>query len=525
MGIVLLELPWNVDKMVSNLRINEITTPNSFYRHIFPWRAKYRGEIRRSDKGQFIPIESKGSENLVKVDDLFKNPTDEQRGIFNDKWISQIISEHGGIEKYQVCKFELEKSGLTSEEAISVLDFSVNNARRAKDWAIDNEKKGKIASNYMNVAIILGLIRNLVMDTDRSDVSVFENLINIAFGFTSGMRGYYQYSLYGRDDDEAAMNIYQSDIYGNKIAGFLGKSAVFCETKLNPFILTLSGLLPARYQDPVFGLALLPNLLWWRSRMPAHLNQEYLSDIGRWLIHKPLSLLGRQQSIEEIAGIKKRGNLNWDYFLKRHCENIGLKDKKEQNLSNFVYQLFRHIKNSFSKDPEIQEKATKKVGQTIASILGVTAVASCGVGILGRSIFKMVGIKNRIFDFLAALGNASQQTIYFFKMVLPTFTDIKKLRKRLNEEKMKENSSQEEINNINNTANKKNNLFKIGLLCFLTNVINPFLKLLKIEGKILNKIFGIVNMLADNLVAKFFSERRHVNGYNFRATNQEFYKV
>ena len=511
--------------MTAALKINEITTPNSFYRHIHPWLAKYRSQITRSDKEHFITIESKGSENLVQVEDLFHNPTDEQRRIFHKKWISEIVSDQSGIEKFQVCKSELEKSGLTSEQAVSAIVFSANNARRARDWATDNEKKGKIASNYMNVAVILGFIRSLVMDPDKSDVSVFENLINIAFGFSSGMRGYYQYSLYGRDDDEAAMNEYQGDIYGNQIACKLGKSAVFCETKLNPYILTLSGLLPARFQDPVIGLSLLPNLLWWRSRMPAHINQEYLSDLGRFIIHKPLALLGRGKSIEQIRDIKKRGNINWDYFLRRHCENIGLKDKKDQTFSGFIHELFNQVINSFSKDPKVQLEASKKVGGTVAPFLGTTAFVSCGLGTIGRAILKIGGIKNRFFDFLAALGGATQQAIYLFKMVLPQFIGIKKLKLELQEDLSKGTVDKKQFTERQELIIKKRNLSLAGLLCFTTNAINPFLKLFKTEGKVFSKICGVINMLADNLVAKFFSERRHVNGFEFRVKNPEFYKL
>ena len=511
--------------MTVALKINEITTPNSFYRHIYPWLAKYRDKVTRSDKEHFIPIESKGSENLVKVEDLFNNPTEEQRRIFHKKWIHELFCGANQKDKVKLFRGELIKAGFTVEQAELIIEFSYDNATRAKSWATDNEKKGKIASNYMNVAVILGFIRSLVMDSDKSDVSVFENLINIAFGFSSGMRGYYQYSLYGRDDDEAAMNIYQSDIYGNKIAGSLGKSAVFCETKLNPYILTLSGLLPARFQDPVIGISLLPNLLWWRSRMPAHINQEYLTDLSRWLIHKPLALLGRGKSIEQIRDIKKRGNLDSNYFLKRHCENIGLKDKKDQTFSGFVCQLFKQVVNSFSKDPKTQLEASKKVGGTIAPFLGTTAFVSCGLGTIGRAILKIGGIKNRFFDFLASLGGATQQTIYFFKMVIKTIYDSKMIQQDINKEKTNGTVDKQAIREKESFLHKNKNLTFIGIACFLSNVINPFLKLFKPENKILNKLTGVVNMLADNLVAKFFSERRHVNGFKFRIDNPEFYNL
>ena len=64
---------------------------------------------------------------------------------------------------------------------------------------------------------------------------------------------------------------------------------------------------------------------------------------------------------------------------------------------------------------------------------------------------------------------------------------------------------------------------QIGFGTFLLNALNSFLKLKNLENPILQKAAGILDEVANDLILKFFSFRRHLKGYEFEIVNPEYY--
>ena len=141
-----------------------------------------------------------------------------------------------------------------------------------------------------------------------------------------------------------------------------------------------------------------------------------------------------------------------------------------------------------------------------------------------KVLFKTLDKQNRIIDFFSSLSLSCQQSIYFFKMIIPEFNGINKIKKQLSEPNIEIQYKQERIEALNQVLKKKQSLSILGLLTFSSSIINSVLKLFKIENPYLGKLKSIVEGLSSDLVSKFFSERRHVLGFQFKAENPEFYK-
>lgn len=503
-------------------RVNEITTSNPFYTHIKPWEAKDRDEIKREDKENFTPTESLGFAEHPQANHFFKNPTEEQKKIFHEKWINELVEDESGKKRNKYIGV-LINSGYTGNQAEPVIDFSVENATRAKNYALVNEKYGGIASKWMTAATLLGVLRQLYEDPD-SDSDLVSHTLSFAYFLTRSLRGYYQYHVYNSPGDDLDMNRYQSDVYGSKIPGTLANAAFFTETKINPVVLTLSSLLPYKYQDSVAGVLSLPNLCLWRSRMANHINLESLTDLSKLIIHKPFSLFGTKNSIEIVNGIKERGNLEWDYIKKRHCENIGLTDKKDQTFCKFINTLFKTIKDSINrKDLKLSTDSAKKVAFTIAPLFGFDSLVSTIIGIPLKAGLKTLDIQSKVVNLFPALGVFKQQIIYLFKIFIPFFNGTKELKDDLNNPELNKKRTKEQIEEYKITYKKKINLSFMMIGGFAIHGLNVVLKFFTPENSLLQKIFRAIDGLSGDMVSKVFSDRRHVIGNEFRVKNPEFY--
>ncbi len=501
-------------------RVNEITTSNPFYTHIRPGEAKDRDELIRDDKKYFTPVESLGFTDFPKAIHFFKNPTEEQKKIFHEKWVHELVKDETKEDEFIEA---LISSSYTKEQAKSILHFAKYNAIRAKDYALVNEKYGGIASNWMTAATTLGVLRQLYEDPD-SDPDFIAHTLNISYFVTRSLRGYYQYHVYNSPGDDLDMNRYQADVYGSKIPGALANTAFFTETKINPVILTLSSLLPYRYQDSVASVLSLPNLCFWRSRMVNHINVETLTDFASLMIHKPLALFGNENSIEVLNNIKERRNLELPYIWERHCENIGLTDKKDQTFGKFVSQFFKSVKNSFNrKDLTLSTSSAKKVGGSIAPLFGFDSLVSTIIGIPLKVGLKALDIQSKIVNLLPALGVLKQQVIYLFKIYIPFFNDTKNLRTKLHEEENKGNKDENLFTQAKELYSKKRNMCFMMIGGFATHGLNVILKFFNIENPYLQKLARVTDGLSGDAVSKVFSDRRHVIGNEFRVNNPEFY--
>ena len=317
------------------------------------------------------------------------------------------------------------------------------------------------------------------------------------------------------------MNNYQGKVYGNKIASSLGSLACFTECKINPFIFPVLSLVSKKEDfDSAFTLLTIPNISWWRARMVGHINQECLTDFIKYIIHKPLSLVGIVRSEEVVEGIKKRKNLEINYIKERHYENLGIREKEEQTPRRFIKELQDKIKRSVrNNNVEDQLESAKKAGETIAPTLGLTAFLSTVIGFPLKVIYK----QNIPINFFASLSLSFQQIIYFFKMVIPGIANIKKTWKTLQENDLDKRLKKEEIENLKLLLTEYKKLTAVGLLTFSSSIINSLLKLIKTENPYIEKLKTMIEGLSGDLVSKFFSERRHVLGFQFKAENPEFY--
>ena len=493
--------------------------------HIPGQEVKNQNNFKREDKQNFFPKEAKTSNHLLGITDFFKKATDELKKIFPENWANDLFGSKSE-EKSKDYREALKRSGMNDEQVGSILGYAIQNIQRIQNWAHDNEKVGKVASRFMSFALLFGTLRNVISGWNFIP-AIIQKLNSIAYAITYAMRGFYQYSkcVYNRPDDEAAMNRYQAAVYGNKIAGSLGTLACNMETKVNPFALLIAALFKDRkILDSVMALFMIPNLSYWRGRMPAHINQECLTDLLRLIVHKPLALLHIKSSKEAIEKIKQRGNLEPAYVAKRHYENIGLKDKKEQTRANFTKELIKQVKNSFSKDVDKQKESAKKAGETIAPLFGLTAFVSTIVGTPLKLLLKALGKQNRVTDLFTSFSLSFQQGIYFFKMFIPEIVGIKKIKARLADKSYIKSVNGHQLEELKLALSKKTKLAYLGLGTFLASIGNSVLKLFKSDSENLDKAKNTLETLAGDLVGKFFSERRHVIGFQFKAENPELYE-
>lgn len=488
---------------------------NAFYRNIFNARPKQPSEVTKSDLENYTPKESKGFEEGITAKDLFKNPTCEDKELLNERWVNEIYTKPSAAKKH--VSYLIDK-GYTSEESETVIPNALDNVERQKEWSQVNEETGKEASNFVNGIIGLGVVKELL--DNESVPKIIRTVADLAYGVCRGRRNYLQNFLYNRPDDDAAMNRYQADIYDNKVAGVLANAATFTEMKINSWALPLVELLPEKFKEPAKKLLTLPASEWWRARMPGHINQQFFTDFFRWSFHIIPSLFGHKDSVEVINGVKNRGNLSPSYIFQRHCKNAGLVKKEEQTTFNFLKQVPKLVSGCFSSNLSKQKDSAKKLGETAAPSLGFYGFFAMGVGTTAGSVLKILDKEHKFFDYLTSTAVSSQQLIYFPKMVVPLFNRAKQLQSDLlNPEKL----SKDQIKQISKLSNKKRNLAYLGAVTFGLNLLNNSLKLKTFENPILKKGIKILDEVSLDLISKFFSHRRHLNGLDFKVTNHEFY--
>jgi len=108
-------------------------------------------------------------------------------------------------------------------------------------------------------------------------------------------------------------------------------------------------------------------------------------------------------------------------------------------------------------------------------------------------------------------------------MVFPIQAEVIDLRELLNDIERLKAYKKEEIEQRKDLLKKKAKLVQIGFGTFLLNTLNTFLKLKNFENPFLKKGADILDEIANDLILKFFSFRRHLKGYEFEITNPEYY--
>lgn len=492
---------------------------NLFYRSIFPWRDKPLELIEKVDKEVAEPINRKGHDKKILVYDLVQNPNSDDVTFCDKKWLNKICNDNSLEQTYINY---LVTHGFTEEQAQEIIQNSLLNAHRCATWSTANESLGKRASDYISAAMVIGAIKELFASGENTP-QVTKLLLNLAHGFCLGKRGQHQFTLYGlRGDDDLAQNQYEADIYGNKIAASFGEAATFMETKINPLVLPVLSLFSDKTRENIADLLSLPNSLWWRVRMGAHVNQEFLTDLCRYIFHKPLTLFGNKQSKEIISKVKERGNIDPAYVLERHFKNAGLLEKNKKTVLNLIKQTLKLLINSFNVNAEIQTESAKRFNEVVAPTIGVFSFLTQSTGTVLK-VFPIVGQK--AFDLLSSIGSSAQHFLYLFRLVIPDFNEAKRIREVL--DKQKKNISADEIKELGKMRGlyeKKNRYLKMAGLYSFLSVANPLIKLWQPEGEKLKKAKGLIQELTTDLIYKYFSSRRHMMGYQFKVENPEFYE-
>lgn len=498
--------------------IGQLELLNQFYRNIFDTRPKQKEEITRADGEGFYPKESRGWEQGITAKDLFDNPTEEDEKIFHENWVSEIDPHVENSDKFIK---HLIKRGFTEEKAQLIITFAYDNVERQKSWAGRNETHGKVASNCVNGVIALGIAERLI-DSD-SVPKIIRTSVSVLYGLLRGKREYEQNTMYRASDDDAAMNIYQANVYGNKIAGGVGNFATFVGKYINSWAHSAIGFLPENIKLATRHVLISIVPFWFRVRQPAEINQSFFTDLINLLIHKIPSLFGIKKSIEVIKDIEKRGTVSSSYFLERHYKNAGITEEKDKTILKLITKTFKLAKGCFSGDIKTQKDSSAKLGKTIAPTLGLYGSVAMGISIFLGPLFRILGIENRLFNFFASTPVTSQQFIYFPKLIMPFLTKAKELENCLSDEKTREKYTEGQIKELKDLSCKFRNLFYLGCITSLSNLLNTALKLKNFENPILRKGVDIIDEIATDLINKFFSQRRHVLGLGFRLTNTEFY--
>lgn len=548
------------------MKIENFKSNNLYYSQLLAWR-KNRFSTEEL-KESFEPIESKWGSGNILANDIFDNPTIDENKKFDKYWINEISARRISSENFSDY---LKKVGMDEGLVDEIVDSAFLMKDNLKGWSSANESIGKKASRFAFLSLVAGVIKQVFFnhdkeiaasnpsDSPRNDVlnedyktmgpwDYISKTVDIFYSLFRSQRNLHQYTMYSLPDDDAAMNVYQADVYGNKIAGGLAEMSTFMETKINPLLIPLSEFLPKNLGEYFRKLAVLPASLWWRARMPAYINQEFFTDFLKYIWHKPMSFLGYKYSNWQLENIEKRGNLNWAYFVRRHKENLGISNKRyEIATSNpadsprndvvapFVKKLsgspplptsgsllLSHFCNLFNKDSVKQAESAKRLGEFAAPVLGMYGFFTSALGNTSNAICKLFNVENtfsKISNLIQASSIYSQQLIYLPKIMIPFLSETRMIGKLINDPNV------EKTEQLKDLYKKRQVISGVGLGSFLLHTINIALKPcrnLPWQVSYFDKLKSIVDEIACNLTNIFFSNRRHLMGYQFRIENPEF---
>lgn len=482
-----------------------------------PSNCKLGGNKPRIESFQrFTPKEYKLGSDRITPDDFshkalygkLKVQTFADTGKDESKWINELYE---GKISYGKLIQAIQSQGFTEEEAKEILDEAIYHSERSSDWALANEKYGGIAANSALVAACLGVLKTVV-EGSESTPPFIKNVIGILHGGACASRGYFQYGyVYGRKiDDEKAKNNYEGEFYGNTLSSTFADLAYIFESKINLIPLPLLGLTSEETQKTISSLLSLMNILWWRVRMLAEVRQDFSSDLFTYLIHKPLALIGINESINKVRKIKEKGHLTYPYVQKRLIELIGL-DPIKHKLKDIFPELARLLKDVLGSSKKDANHASHKVGKFLAPFFGFYGFVAFAIGAPLKSILKWLNLESKYINALASSSIASQQLLYLFRMILP-----EQLENRLTK-------NGEENHEIKELKSERDRLFYTGVTNCSLSIVSSILKLANIENKYLKIGEGVLDELLDKGIQHYFSKRRELRGKKFRLDNPELF--
>ena len=582
-------------------KINNFHSGNHFYSCQYSWLEKHKKSKASDFKEAFEPLENSWGGEHTLAKNIFINSTPTLKSQFDRKWVQKYFYKTNIQEKKKYLA-SLALNGIEDEKYEDVINYAYSNAKRAATWSHHNIALGKKSSRFALLSLFTGIIKQLFFSNDgeiassdssnlsRNDVDGDEArqwrplAFSIINSFFRSQRNLNQYTMYSLPDDDAAMNVYQADVYGNKVAGSLAKASTFMERNINPYLMPISEILPSNVGECFRKLAVIPTSLWWRARMPAYINQEFFTDFLKYMLHKPLAVFGVGNSREEVRGIRERGNLKWSYFVDRHKENLGIADKQDEIASSALpprnddspSPLITHFHNLFNKDPTTQMESSKHLGEFLAPVLGMYGFFTSALGNTSSALFRLFNIENKLFGLANLIQTSSlfsQQLIYLPKIIIPFYSETRQIENILKVINICPGDLSEhvlpvanfgseggKINNLRtdslqgNTLKQQNTTWvgvesqnvdiqedekqkikelktlvrdrKItsyaGMFGFYLHGINLLLKTLSVTTSTFPRI---IDESACGLTNYFFSSRRYAMGEQFRIENPEFYEV
>lgn len=470
---------------------------------------------------RFTPSEFKLGESRVTLNDVYSRAVflahqppildKEMKEVIdkdNGKWIGDLFSSK---KTYEEMIKKVKSFGHTNEEAKELLDEAIYHSERAVDWSVANENYGGLSSDSIFLSACIGVLQTILSETEHSNETV-NKVLSTAHNGLLGIRGYLQYGyVYGRNDDEKGVNNYQGEYYGNKTSSIFADLAYIFETKLNPIPLVLLGLFGSeKANETLIPLLYLPNPLWWRIRMPQEVRQDFVTDLFKFILNKPLALLKITESIRKVREIKEKGNLNYPYIQKRLVELIGL-DPTKHRLKDVFPELAKLLKTLFSTDKNLAKDASHNIGKFLAPLLGLYGFTAFAFGIPIKSILKWLDIESKFINAFSMSGAASQQILYLFRMMMPEQFDNQM-------QKISQNNK-----GINALKAQKNKLFYSGVIICSASIISTLLKLINPENRLFKFSEKLIDQIVDKGIPYYFSERRELRGRGFRLSNPELF--
>ena len=485
---------------------------------------------------------------------------------FADNWIKKLANDETCNIRDAYSEYLL-KYGFSEENAKLILNNSYDNALRAGIWSHHNIALGKKSSRFALLSLFTGIIKQWFFPSSNegevADSPHRPLALSILNSLFRSQRNLNQYKIYSLPDDDAAMNVYQADVYGNKIAGSLAHASTFMERNINPYLVPISEILPSNVGECFRRLVVIPTSLWWRARMPAYINQEFFTDFLKYMLHKPLAVFGMGNSREEVRGIRERGNLKWGYFVDRHKENLGISDKRDEIASSDSSNLPRNddipssppafgetprndktdslarkflstLEQCFNKDPTVQMESSKCLGEFLAPVLGMYSFFTSAVGNTSNALFRLFNIENKMSGLANLIQTSSlfsQQLIYLPKIIIPFYSETKQIENILNSLKgsqtkdvspCNETNEKQKIEELKTLVRDRKITSDAGMFGFCLHGINLTLKTLSVTTSTFPRI---IDESACGLTNYFFSSRRYAMGEQFRIENPEFYEA
>jgi len=491
--------PWH-RSIIRNKRLQNFKAPE----------FKYGSE--RVTLKEISKINKCENKKVSNVDDKSKDEEELTPG----KWINDLYSEK--VLYGQVVSM-VQLSEHTENKAKEIVNESIHQSERATDWAIDNEYFGNIAAQSALVSLLAGLTNSFIQNLDMDDSAISPGMrrtISVVDTSAAACRGYTQFEkIYGgRMDDDRARNKYESEAYGNKVAGLFSDLAYIFETNINPVALVALNLLNDGTSETIRPLLSLCNSLWWRVRMLAEIDQKFGTDLFTYLTNKPLALMNIKSAVEKIKKIKDSGCFTYEYVGKRLIELSGL-DSEKHKLIDVFPEVGKLFKTLFNENKDLAKKSSENLGKFLGPIFGLYGFVAYGVGVPVKSILSWLEIESKWVNLIAKSGSASQQLLYLFRIYLPEqFDNSKQNPDDITPEKLI-------------LRQERNRLFYKQATVCAANTLVTMLQLIDAENS--NVAIRVTKSLAEEVADKginyVFSDRRKLLGKKYRLDNPELYNI